>query len=66
MLIRAMTVQNFRCVLDAALPFERVTTLVGRNGSGKSCFLRALSIFYTARLTSQKTTSTTTIPVDPQ
>ena len=39
-------VRNFRPVLDARLSCDRLTALVGRNGAGKSSFLRALELFY--------------------
>lgn len=39
-------VKNFRSVLDETLPCDRLTALVGRNGAGKSSFLRALELFY--------------------
>jgi len=46
MIIKAIRVRNFRCIRDETLPCEQLTALVGRNGSGKSSFLRALSLFY--------------------
>ncbi len=39
-------VRNFRSVLDERLSCDRLTALVGRNGAGKSSFLRALELFY--------------------
>ncbi len=47
MIIKSIRVQNFRCIKDETLPCEKLTTLVGSNGSGKSSFLRALVMFYT-------------------
>ena len=46
MIVKAIRVKNFRCIRDETLPCEQLTALVGRNGSGKSSFLRALSLFY--------------------
>jgi len=46
MIVKAIRVRNFRCIYDKTLPCERLTALVGRNGRGKSSFLRALSLFY--------------------
>jgi putative ATP-dependent endonuclease of OLD family len=46
MIINEAQVKNFRSILDASLPCDRLTALVGRNGSGKSSFLRALEMFY--------------------
>lgn len=47
MIIRTVRVRNFRCIKDETLHCERLTILVGANGSGKSTFLRALDLFYT-------------------
>lgn len=46
MIISSLHVQNFRSLLDEKLDCHDLTVLVGRNGSGKSSFLRALEIFY--------------------
>lgn len=46
MIIKSVRVQNFRSILDETLPCDQLTALVGANGSGKSCFLRALDLFY--------------------
>jgi putative ATP-dependent endonuclease of OLD family len=46
MIIAQVFVKNFRSVLDGALPCDCLTALVGRNGAGKSSFLRALELFY--------------------
>ena len=37
-----MQVQNFKNILSADLPFEKVTIIVGENGSGKSNILSAI------------------------
>ena len=47
MIIRTVHVRNFRCIKDEALHCERLTILVGANGSGKSTFLKVLDLFYT-------------------
>jgi len=39
-------IKNFRCLHDLPIPFENLTALVGRNGSGKSSVLKAIDIFY--------------------
>lgn len=44
--IREIRVQNFRSLRDAKLSCDRLTAIVGRNGTGKSSFLRALELFY--------------------
>ena len=44
--IRAIRVKNFRSLHDAKLSCDHLTALVGRNGTGKSSFLRALELFY--------------------
>jgi hypothetical protein len=48
MIIKSVCVQNFRCVNDETLSCEKLTALVGRNGAGKSSFLRAIDMFYNA------------------
>ena len=47
MIVKSISVKNFRSILDEALPCDQLTALVGPNGSGKSTFLRALELFYT-------------------
>jgi len=53
MIIKDVRVKNFRSILDESLPCDCLTALVGRNGTGKSSFLRALELFYdpSARVT---------------
>lgn len=46
MIIKSVRVVNFRSIADETLRCERLTALVGRNGTGKSSFLRALDLFY--------------------
>lgn len=46
MIIKAVHVRNFRCILGETLECEPLTALVGANGVGKSSFLRALELFY--------------------
>lgn len=46
MRIEEVGVVNFRCLLDARLSCGAMGALVGRNGTGKSAFLRALDVFY--------------------
>lgn len=46
MIIREVHVMNFRSILDESFPCDCLTALVGRNGAGKSSFLRALEMFY--------------------
>lgn len=48
MIIKSVYVKNFRCIRSARLSCERLTVLVGANGTGKSSFLRALDLFYDA------------------
>ncbi|MGA9055811.1 MAG: AAA family ATPase [Terriglobia bacterium] len=46
MIIKNVSVRNFRSIYDATLPCEQLTALVGPNGSGKSSFLRGIELFY--------------------
>jgi len=46
MIIQELHVKNFRSILDESFPCDCLTALVGRNGAGKSSFLRALEMFY--------------------
>ncbi len=46
MVIKSIHVKNFRSILDESLSCDCLTVLVGRNGAGKSSFLRALGLFY--------------------
>lgn len=46
MRLRCISLKNYRCVQSASVPVERLTSLVGPNGVGKSTFLRALELFY--------------------
>ena len=44
--IREIRVKNFRSLRDSKLSCDHLTAIVGRNGTGKSSFLRALELFY--------------------
>ncbi|MEN6320752.1 MAG: ATP-dependent endonuclease [Syntrophaceae bacterium] len=46
MIVKALHVKNFRSLLDERIDCDNLTVLVGRNGAGKSSFLRALELFY--------------------
>jgi hypothetical protein len=46
MLITSVHVANFRSIEDAKIDCDHLTVLIGRNGAGKSNFLRALDAFY--------------------
>lgn len=46
MLIKEVRVKNFRSILEESLPCDSLIALVGRNGSGKSSFLKAIELFY--------------------
>jgi len=43
---KSIHVKNFRCLKDVSFPCDNLTVLVGRNGVGKSCLLKALYFFY--------------------
>ena len=55
MLIEKLEIKNFRSIQDNVLDCSNLTALVGRNGSGKSCFLAAVKVFYdlSARLSEE-------------
>ena len=46
MIVKAIHVKNFRSLLNERIDCDNLTVLVGRNGAGKSSFLRALELFY--------------------
>lgn len=46
MIIKSIHVKNFRSILDERIDCDNLTVLVGRNGTGKSSFLRAMEMFY--------------------
>ena len=52
MKIQKIRVKNFRSLRDARLSCDRLTAVVGRNGTGKTSFLRALEMFYDQSATS--------------
>lgn len=45
MILESIRVRNFRSIKDATLCCDRLTVLVGANGSGKSVFLKAIEMF---------------------
>lgn len=46
LIIKSIQVKNFRSIKDETLHCEKLTALVGANGSGKSSFLHALELFF--------------------
>jgi putative ATP-dependent endonuclease of OLD family len=46
MKITNIRTRNIRCLYDINIPFENLTALVGRNGTGKSSILKAIDIFF--------------------
>ncbi len=46
MIIKAIDVKNFRSICDERMEFDNLTTILGRNGAGKSSFLHAIDTFY--------------------
>lgn len=46
MKLKSVHVKNFRSIRDERIDCDDLTLLVGRNGAGKSSFLRALEVFY--------------------
>ncbi len=51
MIVRSVHVQNFRSIFDERIGCDNLTVLVGRNGTGKSSFLRAMEMFYDPKAT---------------
>ena len=51
MIVKSIHVRNFRSILDEKLDCDNLTVLVGRNGTGKSSFLRATEMFYDPKAT---------------
>jgi ABC-type dipeptide/oligopeptide/nickel transport system ATPase component len=51
MIIKSVHVRNFRSILDERIDCDNLTVLVGRNGTGKSSFLRAIDMFYDPKAT---------------
>lgn len=45
MILKSIRVKNFRSVKDETLNCDKLTALVGANGSGKSSFLHAIELF---------------------
>jgi putative ATP-dependent endonuclease of the OLD family len=45
MIISRIHVQRYRSIFDETLECGRLTTLIGRNGAGKSAFVQALRLF---------------------
>src|SRR3989339_114110 len=46
MIIESVFIENFRCIKKAQLNCDDLTVIIGRNGSGKSSFLKAIDVFY--------------------
>lgn len=46
MIIESIYIENFRCIKKTQLNCDELTVIIGRNGSGKSSFLKAIDIFY--------------------
>lgn len=46
MIIERVEIENFRCIRRESMSFDGITALLGRNGCGKSSFVRAIDTFY--------------------
>ena len=46
MRLTRLSVCNYRALRDVSIPLSRFGCLIGENNSGKSCFLQALSLFF--------------------
>jgi len=50
MRLHSLILKNFRCFEDIVIPFDDLTTFVGRNDVGKSSILDALEIFFNSQI----------------
>ena len=66
MIIKAIDVKNFRSICDGRMEFDNLTTILGRNGAGKSSFLHAIDTFYdlTATITEEDFYNRTDSPIE--
>ncbi|MDN3685196.1 AAA family ATPase [Vibrio sinaloensis] len=48
-MIRQITITNFRSIRKETISTEEITTLVGKNDAGKSNLLRALNLFFNGK-----------------
>ncbi len=46
MLIREISIKNFRCIRDATVYLDNLTVFLGQNGSGKSTILKSCDYFF--------------------
>ncbi|MAJ08512.1 AAA family ATPase [Ponticaulis sp.] len=46
MQIKRLHVQNYKCLQDCSITFEKLTLIMGENNAGKSAFLKALDTFF--------------------
>jgi AAA15 family ATPase/GTPase len=51
MIVKTLHVKTFRSILDERIDCDNLTVIVGRNGTGKSSFLRAMELFYDPKAT---------------
>ncbi len=47
MLLKSVTIKNFRCFKDVTVPLDKMTVLIGENNSGKTSFLEAIRLCLT-------------------
>lgn len=47
MLLKTVTIKNFRCFKEVSVPLDRTTVLIGENNSGKTSFLEAVRLCLT-------------------
>lgn len=46
MLIKEISIKNFRSIKEETINFDKLTVLVGKNGAGKSSFIQAIKYFF--------------------
>src|SRR5687768_16846953 len=54
MRLKSIHIENFRCFEKVDIPLEKITTIVGENGSGKSAVLEAINFVVSPNVASAR------------
>ncbi len=46
MLIEKLTIEGYRSIRNVEITFDRMTSIIGANNSGKSTVLQAINLFF--------------------